>query len=230
MSTILVTGANRGIGLEFVKQYLKKGDSVIATYREEESSKELINLSQNKSNLEILKLDVASDASMESFCQHLGDQPIDIFINNAGVYGPRDSNFGKVDAESWLPVLRINTCAPLLLTQLIIENLRRGKAKKLLYVTSKMGSIDDNKGGGSYVYRSSKTALNSVVKSISVDLRSEAMAVAVLHPGWVRTDMGGPNGLIDTETSVSGMVQVIQNMTLETSGVFFNYDGNVIPW
>ena len=230
MSTILVTGANRGIGLEFVKQYLKKGDSVIATYREEESSKELINLSQNKSNLKILKLDVASDASMESFCQHLGDQPIDIFINNAGVYGPRDSNFGKVDAESWLPVLRINTLAPLLLTQLIIENLRRGKAKKLLYVTSKMGSIDDNKGGGSYVYRSSKTALNSVVKSISVDLRSEAMAVAVLHPGWVRTDMGGPNGLIDTETSVSGMVQVIENLCLETSGAFFNYDGHVIPW
>ena len=93
-----------------------------------------------------------------------------------------------------------------------------------------MGSIDDNKGGGSYVYRSSKTALNSVVKSISVDLRSEAMAVAVLHPGWVRTDMGGPNGLIDTETSVSGMVQVIENLTLETSGAFFNYDGNVIPW
>ena len=230
MSTILVTGANRGIGLEFVKQYLEKGDSVIATYREEESSKELINLSQEKLDLKILKLDVASDGSMKDFCQHLGNQPIDIFINNAGVYGPRDSNFGKVDEENWLPVLRINAVAPLLLTQLLIENLRRGKSKKLLYVTSKMGSIDDNKGGGSYVYRSSKTALNSVVKSISVDLRSEAMAVAVLHPGWVRTDMGGPNGLIDTETSVSGMVQVIENLTLETSGAFFNYDGTVIPW
>ena len=142
MSTILVTGANRGIGFEFVKQYLEKGDSVVATYRDEESSKELINLSLNKSNLKVLKLDVASDESMKDFCKHLSDEPIDIFINNAGVYGPRDSNFGKVDEKNWLTVLRINAVAPLLLTQLLIENLRRGKSKKLLYVTSKMGSID----------------------------------------------------------------------------------------
>ena len=160
----------------------------------------------------------------------MGDRPIDVFINNAGVYGPRDSVFGKVDEAEWLSVLRINALAPLFLTQLLIENFRRGELKKLLYITSKMGSIEDNRGGGSYVYRSSKAALNAVVKSISVDLEPEKMAVAVLHPGWVRTDMGGPNGLIDTKTSVGGMVQVIRNLNLESSGVFFNYDGNVIPW
>lgn len=230
MSTMLVTGANRGIGFEFVQQYLAMGEQVVATYRNEEDSDQLISLCAEKSNLEIFKLDVASDSSREEFSQRLGDQPIDVFINNAGVYGPRDSVFGKVDEAEWLSVLRINALAPLFLTQLLIENFRRGELKKLLYVTSKMGSIKDNRGGGSYVYRSSKAALNAVVKSISVDLEPEKMAVAVLHPGWVRTDMGGPNGLIDTKTSVAGMIQVIRNLNLESSGVFFNYDGNVIPW
>ncbi|MBE65047.1 MAG: short-chain dehydrogenase [Gammaproteobacteria bacterium] len=230
MSTILVTGANRGIGFEFVQQYLAMGEQVIATYRNEKNSDQLISLCRDESNLEIFKLDVAFDSSMEEFGQGLGDQPIDVFINNAGIYGPRDSVFGKVDEADWLSVLRINALAPLFLTQLLIENLRRGELKKLVYVTSKMGSIEDNRGGGSYVYRSSKAALNAVVKSISVDLESEKMAVAVLHPGWVRTDMGGPNGLIDTKTSVAGMVQVIRNLNVESSGAFFNYDGNVIPW
>ena len=230
MSTILVTGANRGIGFEFVQQYLAAGEQVIATYRNEKNSDQLISLCRDESNLEIFKLDVAFDSSMEEFGQGLGDQPIDVFINNAGVYGPRDSVFGKVDEADWLSVLRINALAPLFLTQLLIENFRRGELKKLLYITSKMGSIEDNRGGGAYVYRSSKAALNAVVKSISVDLESEKMAVAVLHPGWVRTDMGGPNGLIDTKTSVAGMIQVIRNLNLESSGVFFNYDGNVIPW
>ena len=230
MSTILVTGANRGIGFEFVQQYLAMGEQVIATYRGEKNSDQLISLCRDESNLEIFKLDVAFDSSMEEFGQRLGDQPIDVFINNAGVYGPRDSVFGKVDEAEWLSVLRINALAPLFLTQLLIENLRHGELKKLVYVTSKMGSIEDNRGGGSYVYRSSKAALNAVVKSISVDLESEKMAVAVLHPGWVRTDMGGPNGLIDTKTSVAGMVQVIRNLNVESSGAFFNYDGNVIPW
>ena len=230
MSTMLVTGANRGIGFEFVQQYLAMGEQVVATYRNEEDSDQLISLCAEKSNLEIFKLDVASDSSREEFSQRLGDQAIDVFINNAGVYGPRDSVFGKVDEAEWLSVLRINALAPLFLTQLLIENFRRGELKKLLYITSKTGSIEDNRGGGSYVYRSSKAALNAVVKSISVDLEPEKMAVAVLHPGWVRTDMGGPNGLIDTKTSVAGMIQVIRNLNLESSGVFFNYDGNVIPW
>ena len=156
--------------------------------------------------------------------------PIDLFINNAGVYGPRDSVFGNVDEDNWLSVLRINSIAPLLLTQLIIEYLRKGEVKKLIYVTSKMGSIDDNKGGGAYVYRSSKAALNAIVKSVAVDLSSEGFTTAVLHPGWVQTDMGGPNALINVQTSVSGMVSVIEKLSSEDSGSFLNYDGSVIPW
>ena len=215
---------------KFVKQYLARGENVIGTCRDIEAAEALAQLSANNENLQLLKLDVANDESLMAFPAQLVNSPIDIFINNAGVYGPRNSVFNNVDAENWLPVLRVNTIAPMLLTQRIIENLKQGEGKKLLYVTSKMGSIDDNNGGGSYVYRSSKAALNAVVKSIAVDLGGAGFDVAVLHPGWVRTDMGGPNGLIDTETSVVGMISVIDNLNSDNTGSFFNYDGTIIPW
>ena len=230
METILVTGANRGIGLELVKQYCNQNYQVIGTYRNENTSGELISMSQNLNNLKVYSLDVSSDQSLKDFSSKLGDTPVDIFINNAGVYGPRDSSFNNVDERNWVSVFQTNAIAPLLLTQLIIENLRNGSQKKLIYITSKMGSIDDNKSGGAYIYRSSKTALNSVVKSISVDLAKDDMKVALLHPGWVRTDMGGPNGLIDTSASVCGMTEVIDSLSQSDSGCFFNYDGSKIPW
>ena len=230
MATVLITGTNRGIGLEFVKQFLAREDTVLATCRDMGSATELRQLKNDTRKLHIFELDVSSQKSMEDLTLQLAGHAIDIFINNAGVYGPRDSTFGKVSANEWAQVLQVNAKAPMILTQLLIDNLRDGSDKKLLYITSKMGSIDDNKGGGSYVYRSSKAALNAVVKSISVDLRDSGFSVAVLHPGWVQTDMGGPNALIDVTTSVSKMIDVIDNLNFHNSGSFFNYDGGVIPW
>ncbi|MGB1666521.1 MAG: SDR family oxidoreductase [Pseudohongiellaceae bacterium] len=230
MATVLITGTNRGLGLEFVKHFLKQGDQVIATCRDSSQAPELLALDETNTSLSLMDLDVSDEQSMASFASALGDTAIDIFINNAGVYGPRDANFGKVRSADWESVLKVNAISPLLLTQQIISNLRSGHARKLVYVTSKMGSIDDNRGGGSYIYRSSKTALNSVVRSLSVDLREEGFSVALLHPGWVRTDMGGPNGLIDVATSVSGMMSVIEGLSPTGSGQFFNYDGSIIPW
>ena len=230
MARILITGANRGLGLEFVERYLESGDDVMASYRNEDSSFDLIKMSNERSNLKLLQLDVSSNKSLNSFAENLGDSPIDIFINNAGVYGPRNSSFGNVDEENWIPAIKINAIAPILLTQLIIKNIRSGADKKLIFVTSKMGSIDDNKGGGAYVYRSSKTALNAVVKSLSVDLENEGIVVALIHPGWVKTDMGGPNALIDKDTSVRGMTGVISNLDISSTGNFYNYDGSIIPW
>ena len=230
MATILVTGANRGLGIEFVEQYLNEGNEVIATYRNENSSIDLIEMGNERSNLKLLQLDVSSNKSLNSFAENLGDSPIDIFINNAGVYGPRNSSFGNVDEENWIPAIKINAIAPILLTQLIIKNIRSGADKKLIFITSKMGSIDDNKGGGAYVYRSSKTALNAVVKSLSVDLENEGIVVALIHPGWVKTDMGGPNALIERDTSVRGMTEVISNLDITSTGNFYNYDGSIIPW
>tara|TARA_B100001013_G_scaffold88017_1_gene48694 strand:+ start:145 stop:837 length:693 start_codon:yes stop_codon:yes gene_type:complete len=230
MATVLITGTNRGIGLEFVKQFLAREDTVLATCRDMGSATELRQLKNDTRKLHIFELDVSSQKSMEDLTLQLAGHAIDIFINNAGVYGPRDSTFGKVSANEWAKVLQVNAKAPMILTQLLIDNLRDGSDKKLLYITSKMGSIDDNKGGGSYVYRSSKAALNAVVKSISVDLRDSGFSVAVLHPGWVQTDMGGLNALIDVTTSVSKMIDVIDNLNFHNSGSFFNYDGGIIPW
>jgi NAD(P)-dependent dehydrogenase (short-subunit alcohol dehydrogenase family) len=230
MRTVFITGTNRGIGLEFVRQYLDRGERVIASCRNLEAATELQALSASNSNLTIIEHDVSDPESIERTAALLGDAPIDIFINNAGVYGSKNVQFGNVTQEQWLDVLNVNTVAPLLLTQVIIENLRKGNDKKLIYITSKMGSIEDNGGGGAYIYRSSKTALNQVVKSIAVDLGKEGFTAAVVHPGWVQTDMGGPNALIDTKTSVGGMIAVIDQMQLAQSGGFYNYDGATIPW
>jgi len=230
MATVLITGTNRGIGLEFVQQFLARGDTVLATCRQPNSAPALQQLQKEYQHLQVLRLDVASAESLQHFPQQLAVDAIDIYINNAGVYGPRNASFGNVDGETWMSVLRVNSIVPILLTQLLIDKLRAGDDKKLLYLTSKMGSIDDNTGGGSYVYRSSKSALNAVVKSLAVDLAADGFTSAVLHPGWVRTDMGGPNALIDTATSVAGMMRLIDSLGTEQSGSFFNYDGSVIPW
>lgn len=230
MATVLITGTNRGIGLEFTAQYLARGDRVIATCRDVDAATDLKALGDAHESLQILPLDVASVDSMQAFLSQLGDTPIDIFINNAGVYGPKSAEFGDIDPEVWAWVLKVNSVSPLILTQLLQPNLARGKDKKLLYLSSKMGSIDDNSGGGSYIYRSSKSALNSVVKSLAIDLAPQGFRAAVLHPGWVQTDMGGPNALIDTKTSVSGMLEVIDGLDQASSGGFFNYDGSPIAW
>jgi len=187
-------------------------------------------LKNSSRNLEVFEMDVSKPSSLASFASQLGDRPIDVFINNAGVYGPKKSSFGGLKADEWLGVLNINSVAPILLTEYLVNNLREGEQKKIIYITSKMGSVGDNQGGGSHIYRSSKAALNAAAKSVAVDLLGEGFVVGIVHPGWVRTDMGGPNGLIDTETSVKGMLDVIDNLVPENSGEFVAYDGKSIPW
>ena len=228
--SILITGTNRGIGLEFVKHYLKNNEKVIATYRNKNSAKDLLELKNTTSNLSLVELDVSNPNSINEFASKITDQPIDTFINNAGVFGPRNNEFGNFNAKEWLDVFNINTIAPLLITQKILKNLRLGKNKKLVFISSKVGSIEENTGGGMYIYRSSKTALNQVIKSLSIDFKDENFIAAALHPGWVQTDMGGPNALIDTKTSVKGMAEVIDSLVLKNSGRFYNYDGSSIPW
>ena len=230
MATILITGTNRGIGLELTKQYLGRDFHVMATCRNPDNAEALGSLEVGKGKLELLQLDLSDPDSIDSFPSRLGDTAIDIFVNNAGVYGPHNLHFGNVDAPTWLSVLQVNTLAPLLLTQLLMPNLLAGEDKKLVYISSKVGSIADNSGGGGYMYRSSKAALNQVVKSLSIDLAGDGFIAAVLHPGWVLTDMGGPNALIDTQTSVAGLMQVIESLGAWQNGTFINYDGTQIPW
>lgn len=230
-STYFITGCNRGLGLEFVRQLLARGQRVIATCRDIATATDLTALTlKHSGQLSLVEMDVSDEASMREAVALLNDEAIDVFINNAGVYGPRDANFGNVDGPAMAEVLYTNAVAPVLLTQLLIDNVRKGSGKKLVYVSSKMGSIADNGRGGSYIYRSSKTALNSIVKSLALDFAPEGIAVATLHPGWVRTDMGGPNGLIDAPESVSGMLNVIDGLSVANTGQFFNYDGATIAW
>jgi NAD(P)-dependent dehydrogenase (short-subunit alcohol dehydrogenase family) len=224
---VLITGANRGLGLEFVKQYAADGYEVIACSRKINKKDGLHGLQASYKNISIYKLDIANFSSIDQFA-NLFKKPIDILINNAGVYP--DSSIDHVDYKAWLDAFKINTLAAFKMTQTFLPHLKKGKLKKVAFLTSKMGSIDDNSGGSEYLYRSSKTALNMVMKSLSIDLKPFSLSMITLHPGWVRTDMGGPNGLIDAKESVAGMKRQIDKLSIKTSGQFIAYDGKKIPW
>lgn len=226
--TILITGTNRGIGLEYVKQYALEGHQVYATVRDPAQASALQQLASKHSNVQVLALDVADVASIRDLAARLSAITVDILISNAGTYP--ESRFGKTDPQAWLQAFQVNTLTTYYLAEAFLPQLRRASQAKLIAMTSKMGSIEDNGSGGEYIYRSSKTALNMVVKSLALDLREFNIAVAALHPGWVRTDMGGPNGLIDTETSVRGLRQVIDRLSCAQSGSFIAYDGKTVPW
>ncbi len=228
---ILVTGANRGLGLGLVKKFLRNNEKVICTTRNISKSKELILCKEKyNDNLEICELDLLDKDSPNILSNFLGDETIDLFINNAGVIGHSAQHFKSVSLNHWLEVLKVNLIAPLLITQSIIKNIEKSSERKIYFISSKVGSIEDNKSGGMYIYRSSKTALNQVVKSLSIDLKPLGISVISLHPGWVRTEMGGPNALISVEESVNGMVDVISNTSIINSGQFINYDGTRLPW
>ena len=225
--TVLITGANRGLGLEFVKQYALDNYEVIACTRKINKKDGLHRLQSSFQNISIHILDVENFQSIDQFAKTL-KKPIDILINNAGLYP--NSSFDDINYEAWLNAFKINTLAVFKMTKAFLPHLRKGELKKIASLTSKMGSIDDNSGGGEYIYRSSKTALNMVMKSLSIDLKPHDMSFITLHPGWVRTDMGGPNGLIDVDESVTGMKRQIDKLSIKTSGQFIAYDGKKIPW
>ncbi|SDK60665.1 Short-chain dehydrogenase [Methylophilus rhizosphaerae] len=226
--TILITGANRGIGLEYVKQYAEQGHTVYATVRDLQKAEALQALARQHPHVHLLQLDVADVSAIHALADQFSTLTIDILISNAGVYPP--SHFGDTDAQAWLHAFQVNTLSTYYLAEAFLPHMQRAKQARLIAMTSKMGSITDNGSGGEYIYRSSKTALNMVVKSLALDLRKFDIAVAMLHPGWVRTDMGGPNGLIDTETSVAGLRKVIDTLTIAQSGEFIAYDGKRVPW
>jgi len=227
MATVLITGANRGLGLEFCKQYADEGWDVLACCRNPETADKLADIPQ----VRVLPLDVSDFAQIDKLAAQLQDTAIDVLINNAGIYGdsPRRS-FGQLDYAAWTQTLTINTQAPVKMAEAFLPNLQQGDKKMLVSISSQMGSIADNGSGGSIVYRTSKAALNAAMKSIAIDLAEQGIGVLVLHPGWVKTDMGGPNALIDAQKSVAGMRQVIARFTLDQSGGFLKYDGSSLPW
>jgi len=225
--TVLITGANRGLGLEFVKQYAIDNYEVIACARKLNKKDSLHKLQEAYKNISIFPLNIQNFTSIDQLAKTL-KKPIDILINNAGVYP--DSSIDHIDYDAWLDAFKINTLAAFKMTKAFLPHLKKGDLKKVASLTSKMGSIDDNSGGGEYLYRSSKTALNMVMKSLSIDLKPYDLSLITLHPGWVRTDMGGPNGLINADESVAGMKRQIDKLSVKTTGQFIAYDGKKIPW
>ena len=209
MKNVLVTGANRGLGLGFVKNYLGKNVNVVSTTRDIKNSRELLALKERfPENLEIFELDLLKESAGYTLANFLEDKPIDILINNAGI-GSTNQHFQAVSPKPWLEVLKVNLIAPLMVTQSIIDNVKKGVDKKIYFLSSQLGSIEDNTSGGMYIYRSSKAGLNQVVKSLSVDLKPQGVTVVSLHPGWVKTDMGGPNAPVSIDESIKGMMQVL---------------------
>lgn len=225
MPSVLIVGASRGIGLEFAKQYAQAGWQVHATYRTPASELE------NIADIKTYKLEATSEEDIKQTQAALGDTPIDLLIINAGIYGQSDAYFGHTDKQLWSNAFEVNTIAPMKIAEAFVENVAASDKKIIAALSSKMGSMADNGSGGSYVYRSSKAALNAVMKSMSIDLADEyGINVVVLHPGWVITDMTGTNALITTEESVKGMMSLMEGLSVQDRGKFFDYKGNEILW
>jgi NAD(P)-dependent dehydrogenase (short-subunit alcohol dehydrogenase family) len=225
MPTVLLTGASRGLGLEFTRQYARDDWRVIATCRDPRKAEALRGVA---GKVEIHQLDAADFAAVRRLADELGDVAVDVLIANAGIYGPRDMTVDTVDAAGWGEVFRVNTMAPLALAGAFRAHVARSGERKAVAITSRLGSIGANDDGGLYAYRSSKAALNAVWRSFALD--NKELIAAVLHPGWVRTDMGGASAPVLPEDSVAGLRRVIAGLTQKNSGAFFGFDGEKLPW
>ena len=231
MPSALITGANRGLGFEFVRQYLVDGWQVYAACRDPASASELrrlIEISDGK--LRMLAMDVTDPASVDAATTELDGQAIDLLLNNAGIIGPQGQTIGNIDYEAWAEVLAVNTMGPMRVSEAFVEHVARSDRKLIVTLTSGMGSIADNSSGGSILYRSSKAAMNMVMRSLAIDLASRGITCVVVNPGWVRTDMGGPNASLQPAESISALRRLIATLGPEQSGKFFNHTGREYPW
>lgn len=227
MPSVLISGASRGLGLEFARQYAADGWEVHAACRDPANAKALGALSGNVS---VHKLEATEKASLDDLALVVKSLALDVLIANAGVQGPRGMTPEMVDRDSWFETLAVNTIAPLALAGVLRRNLEKGKQKKVVAISSRLGSIGSNDSGGLYVYRSAKAALNAAWKSLSIDWRDAGMICAVLHPGWVATDMGGPGADLQPPESVTRLRKVIEALTPAQNGHFISHDGSEIPW
>lgn len=222
--TYVVTACNRGLGLEFARQLSGRGDRVIATARVPESATELTRL-----DVEVAQLDVTDAASLDRWGATLADESVDVLINNAGV-GVQSTPLDELDFAEMERFFAVNTIGPLRVIRALLPALRCGADKKIVNLTSRMGSIQDNSSGAAYSYRASKAALNMVTRSLAIDLGPQGFVCTVLHPGWVMTDMGGKMAPVAAEDSVSGMLRVIAALTPDDNGEFYDFTGARVPW
>ncbi len=227
MPTVLITGANRGLGLEFVKQYAADGWTVIATCRNPIGVGELAEI---KGDVSVYGLDVMNTPSVTRFVQDLKGQPIDVLINNAGVYGPKPVKAADVTIEDWTPVMQTNAMAPLFMSRALLPNVQASERKMIVNISSIMASIEQGSGPSEYIYRSSKTALNMVMACYAEEIVETGVGIVLFHPGWVQTEMGGANATMTPTESITYLRASIEKLTLADTGTFKNYDGTPLPW
>lgn len=220
MPTVFITGANRGLGLEFARQYAADGWTVIATARDPEAATDL-----KGTGAEVIALETTDPAGLDALQATLGDRPIDVMIANAGMLGPQ-----TFDRAGWSDTFMTNVIAPTELAIRLKGNVLASEQRKMIALSSTLGSIAGNDGGGLLAYRSSKAALNAAWRSLSIDWKDSGLALAMIHPGWVKTDMGGPGAQIDSATSITGFRAVIANLSPSQSGSFLDYQGNQLDW
>ncbi len=226
MATVLITGANRGIGLEFVHQYASDGARVFACCRDLKGAHELQRLAAADKRIAMHPLDVADGTSIDALARELRDEAIDILINNAGILGTRS---GAMDYDLWEEVFRVNTIGPFRIAQAFRKNLEHGDMRKVITLTSGMGSTATN-SGGYYAYRASKAAVNNAMRGLAADWAEDRFIVLVISPGWVATDMGGRGAPLSPADSVGAMRRVIAGLKRSDNGRFLDHSGQELPW
>jgi NAD(P)-dependent dehydrogenase (short-subunit alcohol dehydrogenase family) len=231
MRSVFITGASRGLGLEWVRQYAKAGWRVYATCRHPEEAAELKALADKQGAVSVHRLDVCDAEQLRTLRLDLDEARIDVLLNNAGVYLDKfTGDLGGIDYEAWLRSFAVNTLGAVRVTEAFIEPLASSEKRLVVAITSHMGSIAEITSPGSYAYRSSKAALNAAMKGLSCKLAERGVGVLLLHPGWVKTRMGGPDAPLTVEQSVTGMRSLVERFVPEMNGRFFRYNGTEIPW
>lgn len=229
METILITGANRGLGLEFVRQYASTGVTLLACCRDPKEAKDLEALQKQYTNIQIFPLDVSKPESIQSLASQI-KEPIDILINNAGML-EKEEGLGNLSTDVFLQTFLVNSVAPIKIAEAFTQHIAKSNRKLIVCISSSMGSIGENTSGGYYSYRASKAALNMVMKSAAIDLSSKGIKVLLLHPGWVKTRMGGMEATTEPVDSIQGMRKVIENYDPAPGEViFYRFDGKTVAW
>jgi NAD(P)-dependent dehydrogenase (short-subunit alcohol dehydrogenase family) len=229
MPSMMITSANRGLGLEFARQYAADGWRIFAACRNPDAADDLHELTRT-GLVTVFLMDVTDLSSVRHAAEGLNDESIDVLLNSAGIIGKPGQRTGHIDYESWEQVLNVNTLGPLRVTEAFVEHVARSERKLIVTITSGLGSLTDNTSGGSIPYRSSKAAVNMAMRSAAIDLAPRGIACVLVNPGWVKTDMGGPGAPLTPSESVAALKSLIATFGLAHSGKFFHYDGREYAW
>jgi NAD(P)-dependent dehydrogenase (short-subunit alcohol dehydrogenase family) len=230
MPSILVTGANRGIGLELTRTFAGQGWQVFACCRTPEKAVELQALASDSKSVTVQRLDVTDPEQIAALAIALSGVPIDILLNNAGFLGPTRQGFGETEEAGWIEAFQVNTIAPLRMAEAFVEHVAASERRVIATMGSVMGSIAENASGGYYAYRTAKAAAHMVVKGLAVDLADRGIIAVVFHPGWVRTRMGGAEAPLSPAESAAGLTRVLLGLSAKDNGSFYDYLGEVRPW